>query len=309
MLLVFFFGHDGFCWKPTNNPEQVSLWEGGRQIGVVEIQSGKFLALEKGRFVPGDCPVEIPTEYGGKPKKESETDSKKHDPTGPGLSGFSAIPTQENVLDGSQVAVAGKPGARVNFGLDRSEFPAVDGEFFAYNGEPIERAAAEKLLYGGKVRPDTFVDDSAALRLTLVGPQAQTRAALDLLAKADDWGEISRGVLVADYLPGDFALAGKGYEAPSKGVGFFLTDATGKLLFEGTEAGGVLDALRRVKKPIGIDWFSWWVGFSPLTWMFGVGASSFHLPVEFVLLVIGAVVVSILVLRRGASAPAGGGAK
>lgn len=330
LLLFVLLNGDEYSWKPTCQPDQVSLWKSGRQIGVVEIATGKYQALDNGRFAPADCPVSIPEQFGGpKPKPATETRPAEKpicgrvDPhlekPGAGVRGFSSIvdsfagpilgavpakpetPNQEPPAEkpADKKDSAEKPAGTVNFGLDKTEFPS-EGEYFAYNGAPIDKAAAEQLLFGGKVKPDALVDDSQALRLTIVGDDGATKTAIETLKKAADWPEISQGVLVADYPAGHWALEGKGYQVPGVGtVGFYLTDANGKLLYEGTDPGGLLDGLRRQKnRPIGIDFNSWWVGFSPLTWMFGLGASSFHLPVEFILLTVAAVVAGVVILRK-----------
>lgn len=268
-LLFAYLMFADWTWGPTNDPTQVALWKDGRQVGVWKAPSGEYLAFDGARFVSAKCPIDPPLK----------------DASGE----IAAAPLQPK-------AEAAKPVKPVNFGLDKSEL-GNDGEMYQYNGAPVDKQAAEDLLAGGKLNHDRLTDDSQAIRLTVVGKDG--RKAIESLRADPRWAELAQGVVAKSYPADHWIVRERGYKAASQDMPtYFLTSASGDLLYEGEDSGALFDALRRRRDPWSIHWSSWNFGVNPWTWMVGLGASRFSLPVEFILLVIGAVTLSVLLSRR-----------
>lgn len=265
-----------WSWGTTPDPNQKSLWKDGRQVGVWKIAEREYLAWTGTAWVLAQCPVE-------EPAKQQETVGPPEPPKG-------APP-------------------EINYGVDRSKCP-VDGEHYSYNGNPISRMQAEALLgktltdgqAEAKVSPDQLTDDRQHARLTIIGKGS---AKLLEAIKADPrWADLGKGVLAADYPADSWHVRGKGYKLISLDKPtIYLTEPDGTILYQGEDAEGLFDGLRRKRDPWSINWNSTWFGVNPITWMMGVGWSRLNVPIEFVLLVIGGVVVGIMVLRGKPPAP------
>lgn len=276
-LVLLAFGD--FAWGTTDNPNQKSLWQDGKQIGVWKIAEREYLAWTARGWVQASCPVEEPKDqppdFVGPPERPKEA----------------AVPAP----------------AEINYGLDRSKCPT-EGEYFSYSGTPISKDQAKTLLAGmdgqaqSKVDPDQLTDDHQSARLTVIGKGADKLLAT---IQADPrWAELGKGVLAADYKADAWQIKGKGYKAasPDKPT-IYLTDHEGKIIYQGESPEGLFDGLRRHRDPWTIKWNSNWLGFNPFTWALGAGWASLQIPIEFVLLVIGAVVVGILALRKKPGPP------
>jgi hypothetical protein len=289
VLFAFILAAVGdWAWGTTGDPNQKSLWHEGRQVGAWKIAEREYWALQGRSWVRAECPVEEPD-----PIKPSE-------PMGPPES-----------LKGEMSPKVDRGGAVINYGLDLSKCPK-DGEHYAYNGEPITKMQAEALLgatdsAGAKVSPDQLTDDKGHARLTIVGKGG---AKLLESIKADArWADLGKGVLAADYPADSWHVRGKGYKqlSPDKPT-IYLTDAEGAVIYQGEDMEGLFDGLRRRRDPYSINWVSNWFGINPFTWGLSFGWSRLNIPIEFVLLVIGAVVMAILVLRgKPAQKPKGQG--
>jgi len=280
LLLAVLLAIGDFTWGTTNDPNQKSLWQDGKQIGVWKIAEKEYLTLTARGWVHATCPVDDPQDpppdFVGPPERPKE----------------STVPS---------------PG-EINYGLDRSKCPT-EGEYFSYSGTPIDKAKALAVLGAmdgqtaqSKVDPDQLTDDHQSARLTVVGKGADKLLAT---IQADSrWAELGKGVLAADYKPDAWQLRGKGYKAtsPDKPT-IYLTDSEGKILYQGEDPEGLFDGLRRKRDPWTFKWNSTWFGVNPFTWMFGAGWSNLQIPIEFVLLVIGAIVVGILALRKKPGPP------
>jgi hypothetical protein len=256
----------------------MSLWDHGRQIGSYHLDTKVYFKLQGNQFVVSQCPVDPPQESPPEAPKAKEANEIK------------------------QTAKATKkPDPEpLNYGLDKNEIPQ-DVELYLYNGQSIDKEAAEGLL-GGKLSDDRLVDDSKALRLTIVGTGG--KKLLEKIKQDPAWPEYSESILAKDYPADHWSLAGKGYKQLStSGPTIYLTTAEGTTLYSGEDVGGLFDALKRKRDPYSISWSSKWLGFNPFTWMVGFGWSSLHIPIEWVLGVIAAVVVAVLVLRRKPGPP------
>jgi hypothetical protein len=286
-MLIFLMLSD-WTWRPTDDPTQKALFEDSKQVGVVSTLTGKYLAFDGRIFTPAAPPIPIPPEV-APPLPSTPI------PPAPVVDATKADPPKGDTK--------GAPKGCINYGLDKTEL-ASGGEYFSFNGAEIDKGAAEDLLAGGKKDPDRLLDDSLALRLTIVGDKDRAKAAKELVAHPD-WPTLGENVLVKDYPSNHWALKDKGYKSAGPPT-YYLTTSEGELLYSGEDAGGLLDTLRRRKNPSpfpAINWNSWSVGFNPFTWMAGFGLSNLHIPVEFILLIIAAIVVAIIVLRRPPAPP------
>jgi len=273
-LLAYLMFAD-WAWGPTNDPNQLALWQDGRQVGVWKIAPGEYLALNGRNFTFAQCPTDPP--------------AKSPDPD------FVGPPEPE------KKAMPEKPG-EINFGLDKSELRN-DGELYSYNGAPVDKAEAEDLLAGGKLSNDRLTDDSQAIRLTAVGKDG--KKTIDALKADPRWAELAEGVVAKSYPSDHWIVKERGYKAASSDrPTLYLTSANGDLLYEGEDSGALFDALRRRRDPWSINWNSWNIGINPFTWMAGLAWSSLHIPVEWVLLVIGAIVIGVLLIKKKPGPPA-----
>ncbi len=292
-LLLAYLMFADWVWGPTNDPGQTALWKDGRQVGVWKSIPGEYLAFDGARFVSARCPIDPP-----------ENISPMKDPSHP-VQNDLPTETVDPPPPRPKLADASRPGKPVNYGLDKSEL-GNDGELYQYNGESIDKAAAENLLAGGKMNLDRLTDDSQAIRLTVVGKDG--KKTVDALKADPRWAELAEGVVAKSYPADHWIVRERGYKAisPDKPT-LFLTAANGDLLYQGEEAGGLFDALRRRRDPFTINWNSWNFGVNPWTWMMGLGWSKLSIPVEFVLLVIGAIALSFLLARRKTATGVTGG--
>lgn len=269
MILALLVGQ--FDWRPTNKPGHAALFKDGVQVGALEIATGVYHELRGGRWYQTACPVSYP--------EPNRPEDKKAPPVPP----EKAQETKKEPKEPME-----------NFGLNL-DGPWSDHECFRFNGEPVDKSRAVAALVGdqagGKVDPDQFTDDSQHYRLTIIGSEAQRKNAVDALKADPRWREIEGEVLVKSYAPDNWAVRGKGFKTVDGRASFTLTDRAGKLIFEGEDAGGVFDALRRKKSPSwDIDWRGWSLGINPWTWAPTLGFSFLHIPGELVALLVAGLV-------------------
>lgn len=276
-----------WTWGTTNDPNQLSLWKDGRQVGSWKIAERQYWALQGRSFILTQCPVDEPA-----PDKPMQGDPEKPDFVGP-------------------PDVKGEKPAVINYGMDLSKCPT-EGEFFSYNGNPIGKAQSLALLAtgdpqaGAKVDPDALTDDHQHYRLTVIGKGADK--ALEAIKGNPKWNDLGANILAADYKADSWHVKDKGYKQlnPDRPTVYF-TDASGKVLlvedFADQDAGALLDRIRKSRDPWSISWSSKWLGFNPLTWMIGFGWSSLHIPIEFVAGFIGMIIVAVLVIKKKPGPP------
>jgi hypothetical protein len=273
-----------WAWGPTNDPNQLSLWKDGVQVGAWKIAEREFWELRGRQFIRAQCPVEEP------PVPDAPKPATPMSPP--------------EALKGESPPI--------NYGVDRSRCP-VDGEHYSYNGNPISRMQAEALLGGtltdgqaeAKVHPDQLTDDKGHARLTIIGKGGAKL--LETIKSDPRWSELGKGVLAADYPSDSWHIRGKGYKqlSPDKPT-IYLTDADGVVIYQGEDMEGLFSGLKRRKDPWSISWNSNWFGVNPFTWGLSFGWSRLKIPIEFVLLVIGGIVFGVWVLRGKPAQPTKG---
>lgn len=263
-----------WAWGTTNDPNQKSLWQDGKQVGVWKIAEREYLALNGGKFVKSESPIPIDEQTPALPQKP--------------LAG----PVEPKRPDGDP---------EINYGLDLSSVPQ-EGELFFYNGTKVQKHEAEEILgamgdAAAKVDPSQLKDDRQSSRLTVVGKGAAKMAAS---IKIDPrWTELGDGILIADYAAESWHIRDKGYRqlSPDKPT-LYLTDAEGRVLYAGESADALFDRLRSRRSPYAITWNSIFAGFNPFTWMMGFSWSSLQVPIEWLALLIVGVLLGCLLLKK-----------
>lgn len=250
-----------YRWTDTNQPDQRALWDGRTQIGAYNLVTREYLALSRGKFVPGNCPCPLPEEAGFVPETA--------------------------------------PGDVPNYGLDWQPTPGK--EQYLVNGEEVSKETAAGLVEG-KEPAEALKDDSRFYRLTIVGGADRTAAVKRI--RADPAArDMLANTLVKDYPPEHWAIRGKGYTTSGDRVHYFLTTHAGELLFAGPDYEAIFPAWRRHQNPLAID-LNWWQasgGFFGAIASFAMG--KVHIPAEFFVAIITAVVIGILLIKRQKGAP------
>lgn len=183
-----------------------------------------------------------------------------------------------------------------NYGLDWTKIQE-KGEAYRINGKESSKGAAYGLLYGAD---DKLSDDSGHLRLTVIGSEEARKATLASIKKNKEFTALEKEVLIQLYPKDHWALTGKGFEVAIDGATIYLQKATGEVIYSGTDPKGMFDALGRLRGPQGpldIKWSNLSLGINPFTWMIGLGWSSFRIPGELILLVMGLTFGFVLLKR------------
>jgi hypothetical protein len=131
-----------------------------------------------------------------------------------------------------------------NFGIDR-ELLGEPCERILLGGKEITQAEAKELLEAG-----SLADDSAKLRLTIIGSEAECKRVLDDLK--GPLADLAGGFLVQSYRPKDWAVARVGFHTAGKPT-IYVQASSGKVLHRQDDyvdgADGLRRALEAIRKP------------------------------------------------------------
>lgn len=131
-----------------------------------------------------------------------------------------------------------------NFGIDREQF-GQPKERITLGGREITHAEAKKLLEAG-----SLTDDSAKLRLTIIGSEADRKRVLDDLK--GPLADLAGRFLVQSYAPDDWAVARAGFQTAGKPT-IYVQSPSGKVLHRQDDYADGADGLRRalevIRKP------------------------------------------------------------
>jgi len=131
-----------------------------------------------------------------------------------------------------------------NFGIDRAQL-SQSGEHIVFDGRQITSAEARELLEAG-----TLTDDSAMLRLTIIGSAADCRRVLDDLN--GPLADLAGNFLIQSYPPDHWAVARAGFYTAGKPT-IYVQTASGKVLHRQDDyddgADGLRRALEAIRKP------------------------------------------------------------
>lgn len=199
-------------------------------------------------------------------------------------------PIPEELLKSRFEQLAAKGG---NFGVDLDKIG--NQERFDFCGEEISKSQAMQLIGAS----DGFPDDSAKLRLTIIGSTSERSKARKSLESKEEFKDFSKDLHIQTYDPNSWAIKGRGFKTLGP-LTYYLQEPNGKVLYQGDSEEGLLDRLRSLRRPPPspwtLDWSSWGIGINPFTWFVGFNWSKLQIPLEPVVLIV-VVVAGFFYLR------------
>ena len=251
-------------WKPIpENPTEVALWQDGLQIGVYEIASGKYFAMDSnGHKKPAEPPGPIPQEYA---KKTLES-------TG-------------------------------NYGLDWSKINGSGETFTLSGEPITGSSARSLLVGQGNGPLQDDSQSLRLTRIYRNKETIQSFAEAipeDIHQEIRAWAEEKKPLIFSQYPASHWIVEKNGYQVNPAGDTYILQNPDGSILYEGDDTSALVDLLRRTRKPgpLDIHWSSSWFSFNPLTWMFGIGFSRFVLSGELICIVVVAAFIAFAIWRH-----------
>lgn len=239
LLVLALFAADYEWRKFPDEPDQISLWRDGRQLGNYRVSSGEYFARwqsggfdEKASEPPFPPPAWVKPKKCGcskgcncSAKKCGCSDSKRCNP------------------DCKCVKVIGGAGSveadgTVNYGVEWEEMPSKPQH--VVNGQ----AVTKEQLFAAIGAPQ-LPNDAGWMCVTAIGPQAMLDQFAKDFASAPELADWKGKVKVKAYLPTHWAVAGLGFVAPA----VYFQDAAGRVLWREDSypgAAGIAQDLRRI---------------------------------------------------------------